>query len=435
MSISEENVATSQETSRPKRSLPLYALFSGYIISYIGDTMTLLAVPWFVLQTTGSATQTAITASFSALPLVLSSFFGSIIVDRLGYKRTSVISDITSGISVGLVPLLYHTLGLPFWALLMLVFIGGLLKAPGMTARSSLVPDLAIPAKMRLERANAISDGLNRVSSFIGAPLAAVMITFIGASNLLWFDALSFFISALVIGVLVPFTPAIVASAEENPQTYLQHLREGVGYIFSSSFLLSAIATVMLTNLLDAGLSSVVAPVYIKQIFHSPLPLGLIFAAFGGAAFIGTLIFGAIGHRLPRRWTLGIAFTIGGAPRFWILLAPILPVLIICYAITGMAIAPINPLLDTVMQETLPQKMRARVFGVVIAGAMMGTPLGAFISGYLVAWLGTPHTLMLMGAIYLLATLSFLVNPTMKQMDKPKQVETTQVQAQVQAME
>ena len=33
---------------------------------------------------------------------------------------------------------------------------------------------------------------------------------------------------------------------------------------------------------------------------------------------------------------------------------------------------------------------------------------------------------MIMGAIYLLATLSFLVNPAMKQMDKPKQIGTTQ---------
>ena len=426
MSISEENVVAPQETSEPKKSVPLYALMSGNIISYVGDALTFLAVPWFVLQTTGSATQTAITAFFSAFPLVLSSLFGSIIVDRLGYKRTSVISDITSGITVGLVPLLYHTVGLAFWALLGLVFIGGLLKAPGMTARGSLVPDLATTAKMSLERANAIADGLNWLSGFIGAPLAAVLITVIGASNLLWFDAISFFISALVISILVPFTPAIVASTDENPQTYLQHLREGVGYIFGSSFLLSVIITVMLTNLLDAGLASVVAPVYIKQIFNSPLPLGLIFAAFGGAAFVGTLIFGTIGHRLPRRWTFGIGFTIGGALRFWILLVPILPVLIICYGITGVAIAPINPLIDTAMQENLPQEMRARVFGVVIAGAMMGTPLGAFISGYLVTWLGAQHTLMIMGAIYLLATLSFLVNPAMKQMDKPKQIGTTQ---------
>ena len=60
----------------------------------------------------------------------------------------------------------------------------------------------------------------------------------------------------------------------------------------------------MITNLIDGALMSVVEPAYIKQVFHSAFPLGLLIAAFGGATFVGTLIFGAIGHRLPRRTTL-----------------------------------------------------------------------------------------------------------------------------------
>ncbi|HEY4384364.1 MAG TPA: MFS transporter, partial [Ktedonobacteraceae bacterium] len=244
---------TSQAKPTPQRVMPLYALFAGNIISYVGDALTVLAVPWFVLQTTGSATQTAITAFCSTLPMVLSSFFGGLLVDRLGYKRTSVLSDIASGVSVGLVPLLYHTIGLPFWLLLLLVFLGGLLKAPGMNARGSLVPDLARQAKMRLERTNAISDGLSRVSSFIGAPLAAVLISWLGASNLLWFDALSFFVSSLLIGLLVPFTPPILSGKDAKTGTSLHHLGEGIRYISGNSLILSIIVTVMITNLLDAG--------------------------------------------------------------------------------------------------------------------------------------------------------------------------------------
>lgn len=416
----EETGITQQEQITSAQKVPLYALFSGNIISYVGNSLTLLAVPWFVLQTTGSVTKTAITAFFSTLPLVISSFFGGIIVDRLGYKRTSVISDVASGICVGLIPLLYHTIGLAFWELLLLVFVGGLLKAPGVNARGSLVPDLATTAHMRLERANAISDGLSRVSGFIGAPLAAVLITLIGTSNLLWLDATSFLISASIIGLLVPFTAPVIKASEDAPRTYAQHLSEGLRYIFGNSLILSIIVAVMVTNLLDAGLNAVVAPVYFKQMFNNPLPLGLLYAAFGGCAFIGTIIFGAIGHKLPRRWTFGVGFTIGGASRFWILLVPILPLLIVCYGLTGFAIAPINPLIDTVAQEMIPPEMRARVFGVVTAGAFMGIPLGAFVSGLLLNWLGAQHTLIIMGAIYLLATLSFLVNPAMKQMDAAK---------------
>src|SRR5215469_16994963 len=94
--------------------LPLAAFFLGSVISYVGDTLTLLAIPWFVLQTTGSVTQTGITAFFSVTPMALSAFFGSALVDRWGYKRTSVLGDLASGLTVALIPLLHATGGLGF---------------------------------------------------------------------------------------------------------------------------------------------------------------------------------------------------------------------------------------------------------------------------------------------------------------------------------
>ena len=124
----EQEVREQRAETTPRKRLPLSAFFTGSAISYIGDMLTFLAIPWFVLQITGSVTQTGITAFFSTLPSVFSAFFGSTLVDRLGYKRTSVLGDIASGATVALIPLLYHTVGLAFWELLALVFLGGLLK-------------------------------------------------------------------------------------------------------------------------------------------------------------------------------------------------------------------------------------------------------------------------------------------------------------------
>ncbi len=164
------------EEHQPRRQWPIYALFLGNTISYAGDIMTFLAIPWFVLQTTGSVELAGITGFFSALPSVISAIFGSVVVDYLGYKRTSVLGDILCGLTVMLVPLLYHTIGLAFWQLLTLVFLGGLLRSPALAARWSLVPDLAQLAGMRLERANAWNDGSRRGANFFGAPLAGVLI-------------------------------------------------------------------------------------------------------------------------------------------------------------------------------------------------------------------------------------------------------------------
>src|SRR6185436_7995651 len=139
----------------------------------------------------------------NVLPVVLAGFLGGTLVDRLGYKRTSIISDLASGVTVALIPLLYFTIGLEFWQLMLLVFFGALLDTPGNTARSALLPELAEMARMPIERATSLIHMIERGSRLVGAPLAGLLITWIGTENVLWLDAASFFVSAAIIGVVI----------------------------------------------------------------------------------------------------------------------------------------------------------------------------------------------------------------------------------------
>src|SRR5258708_30853529 len=100
-------------TNAAKRT-PMLALLTANVISLVGSMLTVIALPWFVLQTTGSAAKTGLTGGFVALPYFIVGIFGGTIVDRLGYKRASVIADTVSGIGIVLVPTLYYTVGLPF---------------------------------------------------------------------------------------------------------------------------------------------------------------------------------------------------------------------------------------------------------------------------------------------------------------------------------
>jgi MFS family permease len=399
-----------------KIRMPLAAFFTANLISYVGDRLTLLAIPWFVLQTTGSVAKTGITAFFTTLPAIISTFFSGLLIDRLGYKRTSVIGDIASGISTLLIPLLYHTCGLAFWQLLALAFLGGLMKAPGETARSSMLPDLGKTAQARMERVNAIGDGMMRVSGLLGAPLAAVLIVLIGASNLLWLDAISFFISAVLIGLMVPYTSSVThITGQEDVSS--GSLLQSLHFLVQNPMMRSLIAVSLVANLLDAGLSSVGQPVYALQIWKSVLPLGLLSATFGGCAFLSTLLFSIFGHRLPRQLTFGLSFMIVGI-RFWALgLQLPLPMLVLIYALNGLVVGPINPIGMTIEQKIIPPKLRARVLGVASAGYMAGVPLGGLLCGYLITWIGLFPTLFTMAVIYLLATGSLLINPALKAMD------------------
>src|SRR5688572_27121286 len=182
-----------QPTTPPKsrNSIPLYSLFIANAISLVGNVFSLIAIPWFVLQTTGSATQTGVTGFFTILPVVLAGFFGGTWIDRLGYKQTSILSDLASGMTTVLLPLLYLTIGLEFWQLMVLVFLGALLDAPGGTARHALLPELAEQAGMTIERVTSLAHVTERSARLMGAPLAGLLIGIVGTVNVLWLDAAS----------------------------------------------------------------------------------------------------------------------------------------------------------------------------------------------------------------------------------------------------
>ena len=169
---------------------------------------------------------------------------------------------------------------------------------------------------------------------------------------------------------------------------------------------------VLVTNTLDAGMGGVLMPVYADRVLDSVVALGLMAGAMGLTAFAGTLVFAWIGHRAPRLATLVIGFTLGGPFRFFLLAAmPGIGPAVIGFAIAGIGIGPINPILGTLGYERVPPELRARVFGALSAGVMAGAPIGALLAAACVELGGLQATLIAFGVIYLVCTLSPLVVP------------------------
>jgi MFS family permease len=406
-------------TIKTRNPIPLYSLFIANAISLVGNVFTMIAVPWFVLQTTGSATQTGITGFFTILPVVLAGFLGGTLIDRLGYKRTSIISDLASGVTTAMIPFLYFTVGLEFWQLVILVFLGALLDTPGGTARAALLPELAEQAGMPIERVTSLTHVIERGARLVGAPLAGFLIGVMGTANVLWLDAASFFVSAAIIGLAVS-VPKLVKK-EGQTGKYFDELRDGLRFIAHDSLILSIVVMVMLTNFLDAIFGGVAQPVYVREVFGSALNLGLLIAANGGGAVIGGLIFAAIGHRLPRHATFVAAFVLTSL-RFWVYaLYPSLSVLLVTTLITSIGAGPLNPIIGAVEFERIPPNMRGRVFGAITAGAWIAMPLGMLLGGVLTDRFGTFVMMIGLAITYLLTTLSMAFVPAMKEMNRKSQ--------------
>jgi MFS family permease len=407
-------------TIKARNTLPLYSLFAANAISLVGNVFTLIAIPWFVLQTTGSATKTGITGFFNILPVVLAGFLGGTIVDRLGYKRTSIISDLASAVTTALVPILYFTVGLQFWELMVLVFLGALLDTPGNTARSALLPELAEQAGMPIERVTSLTHVIERGARFVGAPLAGFLIGIIGTANVLWLDAVSFFISAGIVWLLVP---AFIAQEDKKSKSgkYLDELKEGLQFIARDALILSMVIMIMLTNFLDAIFGGVLQPVYVREVYGNAVDLGLLIAANGGGAVIGGLIFAAIGHRLPRHATFVGAFVLTGF-RYWVYaLYPPAWIMIVVTLICSVGAGPLNPIIGAIEFERIPTHMRGRVFGAITAGAWMAMPLGMLLGGVLTDKLGTFIMMIALAITFFITTLSMAFIPAMKEMNRKSQ--------------
>ena len=383
-------------------------------ISVTGNRMVLLAIPWFVLETTGSAAKTGIAGFFTFLPVVAAGFLGPI-VDRMGLKRASIAADLASGLSVAAIPLLFNTIGLEFWQLLVLVFLGGLLDSPGETARSSLLPETAEAAGTTLERATALEDGIMRAASLIGAPLAGLLITVVGAGNVLWVDAGTFGLSALLVLVGVPRD---IASQDETRTTYWRDLREGFAFIRGRRLMLLVILTLAATNLLDAAIGAIVLPVYAREIFDSAIALGLILGALGGGAVVGSFLYGAWGKRFSRRWVYVVGFVLIAIQPWFYAAFPPLAIVILVAAIAGLGTGPINPIIAAVLLEQVPRPLRGRVLGVMKAIAWIAVPLGVLLGGYLVEIMGLRSTLLVIAVAYVFALVSLAFNPAAADLER-----------------
>ena len=405
-----------------KNSFPLISLLTANAISLVGNVLSAIAIPWFVLQTTGSATQTGITGFFTILPVVLAGLFGGTLVDRLGYKRTSIIADIASGVTTALIPLLYFTIGLEFWQLMVLVFLGALLDAPGSTARNALLPELAELAQMPIERATSLIHIIERGSRLVGAPLGGLLIALMGTENVLWLDAASFFISAGIIAVTIKVHPPAQPEEVQKSGNYFGELREGLRFIYNDKLMLAIVIMIMVTNFMDAVFSGVVQPVFVKQVYGEALDLGLLIAANGGGAVIGALIFSAIGPRLPRHAVFVFGFVLTSLRFFLYATYPPLWVTLIFVVFFSIGAGPLNPILGAVEFERIPKNMRGRVGGAISAGAWSAMPLGMLVGGLLTERLGVHPMLLGLGVIYFITTLSMAFIPAMKEMNRREPV-------------
>jgi MFS family permease len=400
---------------------PLWGYLTAQAVSTSGTRLSMIAIPWFVLTTTDSATLTGVVAFAEMAPMVLLQFLSGPYIDRLGARRVALSCDAASAVVVGMVPLL-HGLGLlTIPVLIGLVAVAGALRGPGEAAHHAMLPLLVKHTHLATERVTGLTGAVERTSSLIGAALAGLLVAAVGAADALVVDALSFLVSAVVLGLTTaslprPAKPSGDAAAAAS--SYLGELKDGWDFMRRDPVLMGIGVMVGVTNLLDQAWSVVLVPVWARESGYGVAAVGLLGAVFGASAVVGSVAAAAWAERLPRYRTYLIAFLLCGAPRYVALAldSPLWAVVVVS-VVAGVAAGFLNPVLGAVLFERIPEHLMGRVTSMNVAMSWSLMPLGGVLGGVAIGAFGLVPALLLVGGAYFVATMAPAVQPRWKEMD------------------
>lgn len=383
------------------RSRPLIALLTAEGVSSLGSQMTFLALPWFVLVTTGSAAKMSIVLAVEILPIALLGIPSGALVARLGARTTMVLGDAGRAPLMLAIPLLHEAGLLSFPLLLVCVFALGCFFAPYFASQRLILPELVGDDEATVAQANAVVEGTQRATALLGPALAGILIAVIGAANVLYVDAASYFISFLILVTLVPRRPPVPASEDSRG------LLAGIRFLFRDRLLRLLSVTALFLNMFGQMLSASLPVLAYEEFDRSSRVAGLFFAAFGAGSLVGV----ALALKLVPRYDpirLGAVSIVALTVPIPLLGLPLPAGAVVAVLFTSAIFGPLvnAPLIGALTMRT-PEALRPKVMTGVLTMALLAGPIGLVIVGPLLASWGPRPVLLFVALGQFLATLPF----------------------------
>jgi len=394
------------------RNRSTIALLTAELISTTGIQMTFVALPWFVLVTTGSVAKMSYVLAVEIAPMAIFGIPSGTVVARLGGRRTMLISDLLRVPLMLLVPLLHWTGGLTFPALLVIVFVLGLFSAPYFAAQRTIIPELYGSDETVVSKVSAAFGGAQQVTLIVGPVLGGLMVAAFGAPAVLVVDAATYLVAFVLVF-------ALVRAGKPVPQDESSRgVFAGVRFLARDRVLGPMTLTVILLDAAAAALfTSLPALAYLRY-GQDVKVVGWLFAALGIGALGGSVLaMKALDHFSPLRLAAG-AMVLVVLP-LWALVAT-LPweavgaILFACGVFVPLVNAPIMGLLTT----RPPQALRAKVMTAVLTASALGGPAGRLVVGPMFADWGISASYAVLAAAISVAALLFVLS-TLRADDEP----------------
>lgn len=372
---------------------PFRLLWSARTVSYLGDSLSLVALMLYLHDTTGRALAVALLLlAGDFAPSLLSPFTG-VISDRFDLKRVMVVCELVQAGVVVVIALTLPSLPLLLGLVALRAVAGQVFQPASKAAVPALVPD------KDLERANSSLGFGTNGAEVLGPVLAAALMPLLGIRGVLLFDAATFLVSALVLARLPR-----MSSTHDGRTSFVADARAGLGYIWSTP-VVRVIALGFCAVVAFNGVDDVALVFLAKDTFGGgDSAAALLLAGVGIGLLIGYLLLTRYSPRLAMvpLFVAGLAVSSAGnllSGLAWAVLAAF-----VMQTVRGIGIAAMDVGANTLLQRAVPAPMLGRVFG-NLYGAIGAAAALSYLLGSVLIDLTSPQTVLIVaGAGGLAAT-------------------------------
>ena len=384
-----------------------FLLWLGQLISIIGDWVLVIALPFYTYNLTGSALASGGMFIVSTLPRLLLGSVAGVFVDRWDRKRTMIAADFLR-VLLTLMLFLVRSRDL-LWLIYASAFLESVVSQFFNPAKSAVIPMLVDKKDLLTANSlNGLSDALTRL---VGSALGGMLLTWLGFSFVVFFDAATFLVSALMIMLVViprhpvehaaPGTTAASTKMADIWRDWIAGLK-----LVKRERLLLALFIVMGVALLGDGMVTVLIVPLVKNLMGGEAQLlGWLMAAEGIGGLLGGLLVGQFGKRIPPRLLSTVALVSAGLVIIALFTFPHSFLVYPLLGFVGLTATAWFTSAETLLQMGVSDQFRGRIFGTLGTTMALAGLIGMAFAGTMADRVGLVPILSISASLYLLSGL------------------------------
>jgi len=368
-------------------------MWFGHLISHAGDAVFMIALPWLMLDITGSKSLTSLVSMSAYLPAVLFGLFAGVVVDRYNRKWIMIYSDTLRALLVSVIPLALIYGFISPLLIGIITFSLSTFSAFFYPARDSLIPHIVTAEE--LPAANSAISVSGQMSHLLGPLFAGIGISIFGLRHLFTADAISFLFSILLISLIV--CPARKVTIEKHPPKW-QGILEGLTYVNSHKGLRILLFLTFVNNIFIMGPAIIGLPVFVREVLTSDFGvLAKLEVAMASGMIVGSFVFWKAEKNISPISILLFGIVMDGITYTLLFFADTSFIAMLVLIIHGIGIPLITVSRTTIIQAVVPDEYRGRLFSMIYMAVMGTTAISVGLTGFILEFIGADSLFLLIG--------------------------------------